>query len=145
MTIAQQKYLRHGVKYLLCLGTLDESSALDRAILQSRALPRTVLEPFRLQPCVLWHHITSSMAFRMALRPIAFVMLPILGAYQSLSQMSSVSVGVVTEDHYKGSRAGYAWPWSLLDGENEPDTGRRRYSVFCVSIGLTCCGDKQRR
>jgi len=33
MTIAQQKYLRHGVKYLWCLGTLDESSVLDRAIL----------------------------------------------------------------------------------------------------------------
>jgi len=82
MTGAQHKYLRHRVKYLCCLGTLDESSFLDRAILPSRVLPRTVLELFPLQRCVLWHHITSRMAVKMALRPIAVLMLSLLCAYQ---------------------------------------------------------------
>jgi len=78
----------------------------------------------------------------MALRRIAVLMLSLLCAYQSLSHMSIPSAGFVTEDPYKGSHAGYAWLWSLLDGEDELDTGRGRYSVFCVFAGLTCCGDK---
>jgi len=81
----------------------------------------------------------------MALRPIAVLMVSLLCAYRSLSHMLSVSAGVVTADPYESSCAGYAWRWSLVDGEHELGTGRGRYSVFCVSVGLKCCGDKQSR
>jgi len=81
----------------------------------------------------------------MAFRLIAVVMLSLLCASLSLSHMSSVSAVVTTAEPCKSSRAGYAWTSSLQDDEDELDTGRGIYSVFCVSVGFTCCGDKQSR